>query len=568
MAVSLRAAALAAAGVLAVALLSPTTAMAWAWLGLVGLACVVDALAAVSPREFGVARSVGSPVRADETTESVVVLRNPGRRGARIEVRDAWPPSAHPAPARHRGALPGRGSVRLVTRLRPERRGTRTADYVTIRVWGPLGLAARQVSVAATVQVSVLPEFRSRRLLPSRLARLREEGSTATILRGPGTEFDSLRDYVRGDDPRDIDWRASARSRDLVVRTWRPERDRHIVVVLDAGRTGALLLGAGDGAGSGVGGGSGVEGGAGSGTGARVGASGGSARRSAVPADIDEGGSSPAGAFDRGTRDPDRLDLGVAPRMDAGIEAALLLAALADRAGDNVHLLAVDRTVRARVSGVRGAALMHRIAESLTDVAPRLEPIDWALVVAEVRRTVHHPGLVVLLTEVPPAGADPDFLQAVADLSARHHVLVASASDPEVARLARPERSERPAPVARPEHAAHSEGTDYSEGTNAEDGAESAAGAKRGDHRAGTADRAHPVHPVHPGHRHGLSRAARALDAASVYESAAASATLREQVAGDDDAARAGATVLDVEAGLLPARLADTYLAMKKQGRL
>ncbi|WP_381007093.1 DUF58 domain-containing protein, partial [Schaalia naturae] len=141
--------------------------------------------------------------------------------------------------------LPGGGSERVVTRLRPERRGTRTADYVSLRVWGPLGLGARQVSVAATVRVAVLPEFRSRRLLPSRLARLREEGATATILRGPGTEFDSLRDYVRGDDPRDIDWRASARARDLVVRTWRPERDRHVVMVLDTGRSGALLLGAG-----------------------------------------------------------------------------------------------------------------------------------------------------------------------------------------------------------------------------------------------------------------------------------------------------------------------------------
>lgn len=459
MAVSLRAALLAALGVVAVAL-SPSTAMAWGWLGLIAVVCVLDAVAAVSPRDLEVSRAVSAAVRADETAESALVLRNPGRRGVRADVRDAWPPSVHPSPARHRVRLPGGGSERVVTRLRPERRGTRTADYVSLRVWGPLGLGARQVSVAATVRVAVLPEFRSRRLLPSRLARLREEGATATILRGPGTEFDSLRDYVRGDDPRDIDWRASARARDLVVRTWRPERDRHVVMVLDTGRSGALLLGAG------------------------------AAEAPAAPVSRGRDGASPSAS-------PDLVDLGVAPRMDAGIEAALLLAALADRAGDNVHLLAVDRSVRARVSGVRGAPLLHHVAEALTDVSPTLQPIDWPLAVAEVRRTVHHPGLVVLLTEVPPVGADPDFLQAVADLSDRHTVIVASAADPEVVRLAQGRR-----------------------------------------------------------------------DADAVYQAAAASSTLREQAAGDEDAARAGAIVLDVEAGLLPARLSDTYLQLKKQGRL
>ena len=50
---------------------------------------------------------------------------------------------------------------------------------------------------------------------------------------GQGTEFDSLREYVRGDDGRSIDWRATARSRPRVVRTWQPERDRRVVLVLD-----------------------------------------------------------------------------------------------------------------------------------------------------------------------------------------------------------------------------------------------------------------------------------------------------------------------------------------------
>jgi uncharacterized protein (DUF58 family) len=61
-------------------------------------------------------------------------------------------------------------------------------------------------------------------------------------IRGQGTEFDSLREYVRGDDVRSIDWRATARRSDLVVRTWRPERDRRVVIVIDSGRTSAARI--------------------------------------------------------------------------------------------------------------------------------------------------------------------------------------------------------------------------------------------------------------------------------------------------------------------------------------
>jgi uncharacterized protein (DUF58 family) len=79
--------------------------------------------------------------------------------------------------------------------------------------------------------------------LPSRIARLKElDGRTSVMVRGQGTEFDSLREYVRGDDVRSIDWRATARRNDVMVRTWRPERDRRVVIVLDTGRTSAARV--------------------------------------------------------------------------------------------------------------------------------------------------------------------------------------------------------------------------------------------------------------------------------------------------------------------------------------
>src|SRR5690606_40202208 len=74
-----------------------------------------------------------------------------------------------------------------------------------------------------TRRSSDLP-FRSRRHLPGKLAKLQElEGQHRAMIRGQGSEFDSLREYVPGDDVRSIDWRATARRETVVVRTWRPE---------------------------------------------------------------------------------------------------------------------------------------------------------------------------------------------------------------------------------------------------------------------------------------------------------------------------------------------------------
>lgn len=395
MAFSWRAALLAAAG-LPLMILFPSRTMAWAWLLCVVALSLIDAVVAQSPRQYTIERHVIGPIRADQTTTSTVTIRSPFTRGARIQVRDAWAPSLRPSPAHHRGTVGAAAPATFVTTLAPERRGVRQADYVTIRVWGPLGLAARQVSIAVPCSLDVLPEFRSRRLLPSRLAQLQElEGSSAVILRGPGTEFDSLRDYVRGDDPRDIDWRASARAGDLIVRTWRPERDRHVLLVLDTGRASALLLGA--------------------------------------PKAAVSSSDSTSELSDKIHRDT--LDLGVAPRLDAGIEAALLMEALADKAGDKVHFLALDRQVHARVSGLKGANLLNATARSLQSISPSLEPIDWQLVAAEVRRTLRQRSLVVLLTEIPPVGTDPEFLEAVSQMASSHTVIVASANDPTLPEL-------------------------------------------------------------------------------------------------------------------------------------
>ncbi|QTE30278.1 DUF58 domain-containing protein [Pengzhenrongella sicca] len=243
MAVTWRAVVLAALGLVPVALVPvPGTVLLWA-LAVVA-ACALDARLAASPRSVAVARDVPGSVRLTEQARSVLTLTNLSDRRLRALVRDAWQPSAGARGNRHPLDLPPGESRRLTTVLVPTRRGDRLADRVTIRSFGPLGLAARQASMDVPARLRVLPEFASRRHLPSRLARLRElDGLAAVQVRGQGTEFDSLREYVIGDDVRSIDWRATARRSEVVVRTWRPERDRRVLMVLDTSRTAAARVG-------------------------------------------------------------------------------------------------------------------------------------------------------------------------------------------------------------------------------------------------------------------------------------------------------------------------------------
>ena len=344
------------------------TVLAWGLLVLV--LCVLDTALAASPRLVAVLREAPTgSVRLHQESQSRLLLTHTGRRRLRGLVRDAWQPSAGAEANRHPVSLPPGESVRLRTPLLPTRRGTLRADRVTIRTVGPLGLAGRQVSLVVPGELRVLPEFASRRHLPSRLARLREmDGRSAVQVRGQGTEFDSLREYVVGDDVRSIDWRATARRADVVVRTWRPERDRRVLLVLDTSRTSA----------------------------ARV---------------------------------------GDAPRLDAQIEAALLLAALAGRAGDRVELVAYDRALRARVTGVAGGRLMPALADALAGVESALVETDWPGVVGQVSDRLSQRALVVLLSALEPASVETGLLSVVDQLASRHQVVLASVRDPEVEQL-------------------------------------------------------------------------------------------------------------------------------------
>jgi uncharacterized protein (DUF58 family) len=67
------------------------------------------------------------------------------------------------------------------------------------------------------------------------------QGEYAALQVGRGIDFNDLREYVRGDDVKDIDWKASARSRTLLVRRYVAERKHTIILAVSTGRSMAAL---------------------------------------------------------------------------------------------------------------------------------------------------------------------------------------------------------------------------------------------------------------------------------------------------------------------------------------
>jgi uncharacterized protein (DUF58 family) len=360
--------------------LSPWPAKAFVAL-LVALVVVVviDIGLAASIRKLRYTRSPDSSARLGQQVDASLQIYNDGSRRFRGQIRDAWPPSARAEPRVHAINIAAGQSQHVRSVLRPVRRGDQRAAAVTARSIGPLGFAGRQRSRPVPGQVRVLPPFLSRKHLPSRLAKLREiDGLLPTLIRGQGTEFDSLREYVVGDDVRSIDWRATARRADVMVRTWRPERDRRVVIVLDTGRMAAGRVG------------------------------------------VDPTAADPAGW----------------PRLDWSMDAALLLAALASRAGDHVDFLAHDRVSRAGVFGASRTELLAQLVEAMAPLQPALVESDWRAMIAAILRRTRRRSLVVLLTDLNATALDEGLLPILPQLSSKHHVMIAAVADPRVDQMA------------------------------------------------------------------------------------------------------------------------------------
>ncbi len=273
----------------------------------------------------------------------------------RIVVRQPATPDLRVEPAISDGGL-----AAMVT---PVRRGAHSLPAPAVRLRGPLGLATWTHQVGEPHALQVFPDMPAARRIAARVRHglFQLDGERIRGSLGLGTAFDSLREYVDGDDVRRVNWLATSRSTHPMVNQYRVEQDRDVICVIDCGRLMSAPLG----------------------------------------------------------------DL---TRMDAAVDAAAAIGAVADVVGDRVGVVAFEETVIRDLSPIRRGG--EALARTIYDLEPAPRESDYRLAFERVAQKKR--AFVLVLTDLLDAAAARPLVGAIPVLARHHSVAVASASDPDI----------------------------------------------------------------------------------------------------------------------------------------
>ncbi len=169
----------------------------------------------------------GTPARID------LVLQNKGSRRTPVL-------SAHDHVQGGRGAsvliapIKDGSDARIAYRLPTHRRGRLVVGPLDLTLGDPLGLTQSMLEAAEKTALMVHPKVIQ--LAPISAAAGKDPTADQQPIRAianAGNEFFALRPYVIGDELKRVNWRASARSEDLVVRQEEQPRSSRVTVILD-----------------------------------------------------------------------------------------------------------------------------------------------------------------------------------------------------------------------------------------------------------------------------------------------------------------------------------------------
>ena len=303
-----------------------------------------------------------------------LVLRNRSEVPIRAELFEELPADlGDPEPRFSVEVAPARAQTVQVP-LTPAVRGDRGLGVPVALEAGPLGLVRRRVLGPSGQTLRVYPDtrrFLSRDALdPRRLVA--SLGIRPARRRGDGSEFDSLREYTPGDDPRRLDWAASARRGRPVVKQYRHERNHTVIIAVDASR---------------------------------------------LMASREQASTRLVGGHGQ-TR----------TKLDYAVDAALALAHAAVASGDRVGMTVFDRQVRGHLSPRRHRRDLGEFVELLTDVHPRIVEGDFAALARTLAVHQRARALVVILTDFAET-ENATFLGPLAVLGRRHRVLLVALRD-------------------------------------------------------------------------------------------------------------------------------------------
>lgn len=191
------------------------------------------------PKGLMISREFGSRFAMGAETEVRIHIQNASNRPVSLMLKDEYPPQMSLNGLREgRVDVDAQSTATLIYGVKPPKRGRFEFGQTALRFRSKFKLIWCQTKVAEPVTVKVYPNMRRAREAELKALGARSVVSThrKTSWRGEGREFESMRDYVRGDELRHVSWTATARRGKLTTRQYQIERDQTILVALDAGR--------------------------------------------------------------------------------------------------------------------------------------------------------------------------------------------------------------------------------------------------------------------------------------------------------------------------------------------
>lgn len=209
---------------------------------LLAACALADFLASPRPeRVLTVERRVDEKLSLGADNPVVIEARSTAGLPLKVVVRDSPPYQfGLDAPAQRVLHLqPGNRPEQFLYHVAPPAKGDFSFGDIFVQYQGRLGLTARLGRLPAGRTIKVYPNLleTEKYEMLARRGMLQQLGIRSVKLRGGGSNFESLREYVPGDEYKKIDWSATARRGKLISRQYEAERSQNIILLLDTGRT-------------------------------------------------------------------------------------------------------------------------------------------------------------------------------------------------------------------------------------------------------------------------------------------------------------------------------------------
>jgi uncharacterized protein (DUF58 family) len=208
-------------------------------IALVILAAIDYFISRKLPKELTITREFDKRFAIGDSTDVKLIIQNSSTKALDLELKDEFPPEMILGESREASLrVEAQSRAEFSYSLTPPKRGNYEFGETAVRFKSKLRLVRCQAQLAVKQAVKVYPNMRRAKEMELKALGARSflAIQRRSIRRGEGREFESMRDYVRGDELRHISWTATARRNKLTTRQYQIERDQTIVIAIDAGR--------------------------------------------------------------------------------------------------------------------------------------------------------------------------------------------------------------------------------------------------------------------------------------------------------------------------------------------